>query len=229
MDPGYDDYHAPRYAFLIRLLREFGVKGDSTILDIGKSELTTRIHEAFRVPVDSLGFGCDKPTQTGRHFEFDLNFAQHQHTWRKGLPTYQFVVMAEVLEHVHTAPQLILEFVSGLLDPKGILVVQTPNAAALTKRIKLLLGRNPYEMLRPDISDPGHYREYTISELRQIGKGLGLREEKCVTAFYFDARFAHHGPQGVRPQPVIGLLKNRLYGAFPRNFREGITIVWRKP
>lgn len=229
MDPGYDDYHAPRYAFLMHLLQKFGVKADSTILDIGKSELTTRIHEAFHVPVDSLGFGSDRPTETGRHFEFDLNLAQHQHTWRKGLPTYEFVVMAEVLEHLHTAPQLVLEFVSGLLAPKGFLVVQTPNAAALTKRIKLLLGRNPYEMLRPDISDPGHYREYTISELRQIGKGLGLHEEKCVTAFYFDARFAHHGPQGVKPQPILGMLKNRLYGALPKNFREGITIVWRKP
>jgi len=57
--------------------------------------------------------------------------------------------------------------------------------------------------------------EYTISELREIGKGLGYREEKCVTAFYFDARFARHGPEGVKRQPIIGTLKNSLVPTLP--------------
>jgi hypothetical protein len=136
--------------------------------------------------------------------------------------------MAEVLEHLYTAPQLVLGFIKTLLIPNGLLIVQTPNAAAVGKRIKLLLGRNPYEMIRTDLSDPGHYREYTISELQRIGRGLRFREERCITAFYFDARFARHGAHGVKPQPVIGTIKNVIYGLFPKNFREGITIVWRK-
>jgi hypothetical protein len=227
VDPGYDAYHAPRYAFLLKLLREFGFSEKSTILDIGQSELTNRIREVFGVRVDSLGFNADRITETGRHFEFDLNLTQDPRRWRADLPKYQFIMMAEVLEHLYTAPQLVLGFVKTLLAPNGLLIVQTPNAAALGKRIKLVMGRNPYEMIRTDISDPGHYREYTISELRQFGMGLDLLEERCITAFYFDARFARHGPDGVRPQPVIGTLKNFIYRRFPKPFREGITIVWR--
>lgn len=228
MDPGYDEYHAPRYAFLIRLLKELGVQKGVTVLDVGRSSLTMRLREEFRMPVDSIGFGKDDTSDGGRHFEFDLNLAQHRESWRTGLPTYQVVVMAEVLEHLHTAPDLVLAFIRSLLAPNGLLIVQTPNAAALTKRIKLLLGRNPYEMLRTNESDPGHYREYTIAELRNIGQGLGFREEKCVTGFYFDARFARHGREGVHPQPVLGTLKNVLYPLLPKSLREGITMVWRK-
>jgi Methyltransferase domain len=228
LDPGYDAYHAPRYAFLLRLLAELGLNENTTIMDIGETELTTRMRNTFGMPVDSLGLGVDSATQAGRHFEFDLNRTQRRENWRTNLPTYSFVVMAEVLEHLYTAPQLVLAFVNSLLAQNGFLVLQTPNAAAVTKRIKLLLGRNPYEMIRADSSDPGHYREYTIAELRQIGKDLGFIEERCVTAFYFDARFARHGPNGVRPQPVMGTLKNLLYPAFPKSLREGITIVWRK-
>src|SRR5262245_29033861 len=113
------------------------------ILDIGETELTARIRHTFGMPVDSLGFGVDSATQAGRHFAFDLNRTQHRQNWRTDLPTYSFVVMAEVLEHLYTAPQLVLAFVNSLMEPNGLLVLQTPNAAAATKRIKLLLGRNP--------------------------------------------------------------------------------------
>jgi SAM-dependent methyltransferase len=228
VDPGYDDYHAPRYAFLIRLLREFGVQEGVTVLDVGRSSLTARLRDEFRMPIDSIGFGEDGTSDGGRHFEFDLNLAQDRERWRAELPAYEVVVMAEVLEHLHTAPELVLAFIGSLLAPNGLLIVQTPNAAALTKRIKLLLGRNPYEMLRADQSDPGHYREYTIAELRKIGQGLGLHEERCVTGFYFDARFARHGREGVHPQPLLGTIKNAMYALLPAKLREGITVIWRK-
>jgi hypothetical protein len=228
VDPGYDEYHAPRYAFLMRLLKESGVQKGVRVLDVGTSDLTMRLRKEFRMPIDSLGFGADQTSDDGRHFEFDLNLAQHRERWRKDLPTYQVVVMAEVLEHLYTAPQLVIAFISSLLDPNGLLIVQTPNAAALTKRIKLMVGRNPYEMLRTDERDPGHYREYTIAELRHIGQSLGLHEERCVTDFYFDARYAQHGPKGVRTEPVLGAFKNAVYPLLPKNLREGITLVWRK-
>ena len=229
VDPGYDEYHAPRYAFLLRLLRELGVDKHSTVLDIGQSGFTARLRQEFGIPVDSLGFGDDHATPEGRRFEFDLNLAQRRDGWRTDLPRYQFVVMAEVLEHLHTAPELVLAFVSTLIAANGRLILQTPNAASLTKRVKLLMGRNPYEMIRPDLRNPGHYREYTIAELRGVGRGLGFREEKCVTGFYFDARFARHGAKGVNPQPALGALKNAVYPLLPQNFREGITMIWRKP
>jgi len=228
-DCGYVAYHAPRYAFLLRLLAEYGVTADTTLLDIGPSRLTALIRESFGVRVDSLGFGPDHAVDGARHFEFDLNLAQDETQWRQDLPQYEFVVMAEVLEHLYTAPSLVLAFVKTLLVANGRLILQTPNAASLPKRLKLLLGRNPYEMLRIDRSDPGHFREYTISELRRLAEETGFGVERCMTRFYFDARFAHHAAGHVAPQPVVGRVKNSLYRSLPEGLREGITMVWRKP
>ncbi|MDP9149663.1 MAG: hypothetical protein M3O36_06955 [Myxococcota bacterium] len=45
-------------------------------------------------------------------------------------------MFAEVLEHLHTAPELVLAFLRRLLLPQGLLILQTPNAASLSKRIK---------------------------------------------------------------------------------------------
>lgn len=83
-------------------------------------------------------------------------------------------------------------------------------------------------MIRADASDPGHFREYTPAELRRLAGGLGFRVERSATAFYFDARFARHMAGRVQPQPVLGMVKNCLYRAFPKNMREGVTMVWRK-
>ncbi len=184
---GYVAYHAPRYAYLLEVLAKYGLGADSTLLDIGPSRLTTLIQERFGIAVDSLGFGEDRVTREGRHFGFDLNLAQRKESWRRDLPRYDFVVMAEVLEHLYTAPQLVLSFVRTLLADDGRLVLQTPNAASLPKRLKLLLGRNPFEMIRIDPQNPGHFREYTQTELLDLAAGLGFRVEDYTASFYFDA------------------------------------------
>lgn len=226
-DRGYIAYHAPRYAFLLRLLADLGLTARSTLLDIGPSRLTALIRERFGAAVDSLGFGLDCSVDGARHFEFDLNLAQDELRWRRDIPTYDYVTMAEVLEHLHTAPQLVLAFVRALMNENGVLILQTPNAASLQKRVKLLLGRNPYEMIRTDPSNPGHFREYTASELRKLAEGLGFRIERMENVYYFDARFAARGLVHV-PQPVLGFVKNSVYPLFPTGLREGITMVWRK-
>lgn len=226
-DRGYIAYHAPRYLYLIDLLKALGADANTAILDIGVSRLTELLREHFTA-VDSLGFGSDRAAAGGRHFEFDLNNAQNEARWRGGLAKYDFVIMAEVLEHLYTAPQLVLAFVKTLMADDGRLILQTPNAAALQKRVKALLGRNPYEMIRADPSDPGHFREYTLAELRRIAAETGFHIERATTAYYFDARFARHLTGRVEPQPMLGAVKNIVYRALPASLREGITMVWRK-
>ena len=227
-DCGYIAYHAPRYAFLLRLLAKYSMTASTTLLDIGPSQLTTLIHERFGIRVDSLGLGSDHPIKGESHFEFNLNLTHNKTRWRKDLPQYEFVVMAEVLEHLYTAPPFVLAFVKTLLVDNGLLILQTPNAASLPKRLKLLLGRNPYEMLRLDPLKPGHIREYTIAELCQLAREIGFCVERCLTTSYFDERFAYHEPGHIEPKPVVGWVKNTLYRYLPKGQRQGITMVWRK-
>jgi SAM-dependent methyltransferase len=226
-DDGYHAFHAPRYAYVLAVLARQHVNAASRVLDIGSSRLTDLIHQRFGCRVDSLGFGPDRTLERGRHFELDLNRTQDPASCREDLPTYDVVVMAEVLEHLHTAPQLVLRFVRRLLAPGGLLVLQTPNAAGISKRVKLLFGRNPFDAIREDPSDPGHFREYTLAELAALACQAGFRVERTTTASYFDMRFGLHGPQGNRPRPISGALKNAVYRMMPSSLWYGISTEWR--
>jgi hypothetical protein len=83
-------------------------------------------------------------------------------------------------------------------------------------------------MIRVDDSNPGHFREYTIRELRMLAEAVGLEVEGVSTHSYFDMRFAHHGEAGIRPKPVMGALKNFAYGLLPASLRYGITTELRR-
>jgi len=224
---GYRGFHAPRYAYLLRLLEDLGANADSRMLDIGASHLTDLMREKFGARVDTLGFGEDLRSDQGNHYCFNLNDAQSADTCRTDLPQYDLIVMAEVLEHLYVAPQLSLAFTKKLLLPNGRLIVQTPNAASLRKRIKLLFGQNPYEMIRIDPENPGHYREYTIAELRGIADELNLLVDRCETGFYFDTRFVHDAEGRLVRHNPFGAIKNAFYRNLPGNLREGITLVLR--
>src|SRR4051812_30028368 len=122
-DRGYTAFHAPRYAHLLETLDGAGVDAKTRILDIGRSRLTELIVQRFGARVDSLGFGPDGRTPEGFHYEFDLNRAQHRVNWRVDLPRYDVIVMAEVIEHLYTAPQLVLGFLRTLLASGGLLII----------------------------------------------------------------------------------------------------------
>ncbi len=220
-------YHAPRYAFVLRLLDRHLSAPPGRILDVGRSVLTDLMAERLKVPVDSLGLGPDRPTASGRHYHFDLNRAQDEPDWRRDLPTYDLLVMAEVIEHLYTAPSLVLRFLGTIVRPDGLLVLQTPNAAALGKRVRLLGGHNPYERIREDRSRPGHFREYTGPELAHYVNGAGFVVEACHYRSYFDLRY----PCGLGEGQAPGWgwhVKDLLYRIVPPRLRTGITLVARR-
>jgi len=231
MDAVAEDYarfHAPRYAYLLGLL-EGRVPQGGRVLDIGWSRLTGAIHERFGVPVDALGFDADGPIVTGDYYHFDLNDCQHRSRWRDDLPAYDVIVFAEVLEHLHTSPALVLKFLAGHVKPDGTIIVQTPNAAAVQRRVKLMLGRNPYELIRDDATNPGHFREYTGRELRAYAGIVGLRCERVEYRSYFDNRYGRHGAVLSWRRRWVGNLKNLLYPLLPPTWRPGLTAVLRQP
>jgi hypothetical protein len=83
-------------------------------------------------------------------------------------------------------------------------------------------------MIRENRRNPGHFREYTLKELKHLAIGAGFEIEHVSTAFYFDARCARHDRSPARVQPIVGTLKNVIYRSFPPSLREGITQVLRK-
>jgi SAM-dependent methyltransferase len=225
VDQGYAAYHAPRFRFLLDLAQECLPGSSKRVLDIGVSPLAALLHQRLACPVDTLGLETEQlGTPNGDHHHADLNTPE---SLSRSLPSYDLIVFAEVLEHLYTSPALVLAALKRLLAPGGVLIIQTPNAASLPKRLKLLAGRNPFELIREDRSNPGHFREYTLDEIRRFAEQTNFEVVRHFRRFYFDARHAHHENGTTRRQPVLGTLKNVVYRRLPSFLREGITVVLR--
>ncbi len=227
-NPAYVAFHRPRFQFLVDTVRLYATRPGCRLLDIGASRLTSLLATELNVEVDCLGLDADGQIHDTRHHRFDLNDAQDRSRWRTDIGPYDIIVFAEVIEHLYTAPELVLAYLKDLLVPGGVLLVQTPNAVALRKRAKLLLGRNPFERIRTDRSNPGHFREYTLSELREILLGAGFAIDRVWMKYYFDARYARHDAGDEPASHLSGSIKNTLYRFLPGSLQEGITIAARR-
>jgi Methyltransferase domain len=200
--------HAERYRLLLDLVAELGAK---RILVVGPSYESVLLRETWpETQVNTLGWLDHRfPLREGEHhMELDLNDLDYPE-----LELHDAVVCGEVIEHLHVSPVPVLRFLASGLEDGGHLILQTPNATALPKRLRMLLGRNPYEPIREEPGNPGHFHEYTVGELSAAVDAAGLEVTRRLTANYFD-----HGSR-----------KNRLYRTIgpvlPGTLREGITIV----
>ncbi len=218
----YVDYHAVRYA---RLLSAVGRLESATrppdrlrILDIGPNVQTALLRAAHPgAVVDTLGFAhpAVPPRLHERHVEFDLNDALFAARRPQLEPRYDIVVLAEVVEHLYTSVSAVLSCAEGWLRHPGFAVVQTPNGAALHKRVRLLLGRSPVEPPRASRQNPGHFHEYTLAELRGQVAAAGLTIERLDVANHFG------GTSGA------GQLYRGLGHLLPPTLRHGVTLCVR--
>ncbi len=213
---GYDDYHGARFRYLLELARTCVPSPDAAVLDIGRSTLSTMLCNAY-ADVTTLGFPLAPDDRWGDipHVVYNLNDAQA----RAPIPTdrtFDLIVMAEVIEHIHTAPELVLLMLQTVLKESGVLICQTPNAAALHKRVKALAGANPYEALRLNPTNPGHFREYTRGELIALGDKVGLTTVRHEFRNYFTGG----------GNAVSQALFRAACWAVP-GFRRGQTVVYR--
>ncbi|MBK1878321.1 class I SAM-dependent methyltransferase [Pelagicoccus mobilis] len=178
----YWQLHRKRFAWMARFAGErLASKSELRILDVGNSFQTVLLKKTFLYSeVDTIGF-LDHRFSAGEasvHYEMDLNDAYWPERWPELRGEgYDLILFAEVIEHLYTSPEQVLNCLKSMLRSGGRILVQTPNAAALKKRLKLLSGKNPYELIRLDRGNPGHFRELTVSDLRRYAKLCGLQVE----------------------------------------------------
>lgn len=217
----YLEDHIVRYIFLLQTVDKLlnSTKKPVKILDIGPSFQTEILRYSLpnSMRIDSLGFNDSrfKKRPTDKHFQFDLNNAQNPKAWIK-LRGYDIIIMAELIEHLYTSPKLVLDLVKSFLKKGGKLIIQTPNAVSLNRRLKMILGRNPYDMIRETNLNPGHFREYTQKELVSISLDLGFKIKQITLSNYF----RHRG--------ILGKLYNFICWYLPNNFKDGITLILEK-
>ena len=130
------------YERLLELVRPLA---PGRILVVGPSYETVLLRDAFPTRPSTRSAGtttASRSASTSRIEQFDLNDSNYP-----VLEPHDVVVCSEVIEHLHVAIVPVLRFLASGLAPGGHLILQTPNATALAKRIRMLFGRNP---LRPD-------------------------------------------------------------------------------
>lgn len=216
----YLQIHAARFQTIIALLKNDSV--NKSVLDIGPSYLSYLLNKVFATDLSLLGFkGSDS---LGGHLpsidifskadfiEQDLNY------WDASASDKRFdtIICAEVIEHLFSSPMVFFKNINTILKSGGLLVLQTPNAVSLRKRLLFLSGKNPFEMPRENFKNPGHYREYTYKELENLGKGVGLDVEKVLFEEYFEY-----------PSKLSEVYRS-FSGCIPDGLKSGITVVFRK-
>jgi hypothetical protein len=160
--------------------------------------------------VDTLGFENPRfpPREGEHHVEVDLN--ELSDTGVAG--EHDLAVMCEVIEHLHVPPAGVLGALGRAVRPGGALVLQTVNAVALHKRLRMLVGRSPFEPIRDSVANPGHFHEYTAPELVSVARGAGWEPLSLTTANYF------------RPAGGFGRLYGVVGRTLPPGLRHGITV-----
>ena len=223
---GYLLYHLKRFRKLIDLVAKYHFD-NAQILDIGNSMFSKILSDSLATQVDELGFLPDSKLPYGHRYQFDLNLSQNKGTHRSDLQTYDVIILAEVIEHIYTTPNRVLQYLRTLLKKDGILIIQTPNATVFHKRLQLLFGRNPYMMINEDRRNPGHYREYTVKELQNYALRNDFEVVEYFYGSYFDYRYDSADSQQVKKRSLNGLI-NLFYALCPSYLKSGISMVIRK-
>ena len=220
---GYFRYHLPRYDALMKRIRDHHTSG-SRILEIGRSGFSKMAYTSLGVNIDTLGLREDQKTLTGLHYYFDLNDSQFTEKWRQDLPKYEVVLFTEVIEHLHTSPLRVLQFLRTLLKDGGVVILQTPNAVTFHRRVQMLAGQNPYSLISDNPLNPSHFREYTVNEISDYCSNAGFEILDMTFENYFDYRYVNHA-DGRLEKKKWHRLVNWFYSLLPRFLRPGMCFV----
>jgi len=218
----YKQYHRYRFEKTLALCKKCCPNQEALVLDVGRSEFTSRLKSFFKNTY-SMGFEIledDGGHREGeglkdiKHIVFDLNESDQPQKYPDYENTFDLIVLGETIEHLHIAAEYSLLLFKYLLKPGGKLLVTTPNAVTLKNRIKLLLGKNPYEKIRYYSKNPGHFREYTIKEIRMMALDVKFKIVDCYTINFYNKT----GFKSILTAPLF----------WHPNFKDSLVAIFQK-
>lgn len=161
---------------------EFGTYGmfPVAMLDVARysaADGTTWEHSPFKTYQRTFDFDTRK--RSLRMFDLDLE--------QEALPVdagyYDFVLCAEVIEHMATDPMAVFWEMNRVLAAGGVALVTTPNVACTSNIARILEGQvpNSYYYYRSSRSHDRHNLEYSPTLLADTLKAAGFRVNKLWT------------------------------------------------
>ncbi|NQU60338.1 MAG: ATP-binding cassette domain-containing protein [Rhodospirillales bacterium] len=137
---------------------------------------------------------------------------------------FDVVLCMSVIEHVPDTPKNLLETLTRVLKPGGRLIMDTPNLAYVSNRLKMLRGESPFPQIESQFSTEipfkGHHREYSRPEFEWMLKSVGQTD---IEFEMFD-----YSPLGLEELEGRDLILHRISRDDPDS-REMIFSVSRKP
>ena len=189
------------------------VKSKSKVLDLGCasgfiSDLLSK-KEVFYTGIDVLP--PDKvDIAAGDYYQMDLERIEELPFDR----TFDYVILADVLEHLVTAKDLLVHLRS-VLNFDGRLIASTGNIAIWFYRVSLALGRFQYGPR--GILDETHVKLYTLDTFKSLLESAGYTVvSRSVTPIPFELVFSSRGKS--RLVRWVTSLYHRLAQIWPRMF-----------
>ncbi len=185
----YAEVHEKRHNKIVSLCKKYKSDVNINVLDVGRSNLSVLLSKYYK-SLTTLGHGLDsddgghrelEPLEDNKHIVFDLNRSEYVNEWPVVDEKFDLIIFSETIEHLPVAPEYPLLFLQSLLKENGLLVLTTPNGASILKRMTLLFGENPFERIRFNLNNPGHFREYTRKEILHLAINTKFKVEYCKT------------------------------------------------
>lgn len=188
------DMARPRLNVLLSLLQDMrGAMGADISTGLGFLPVLLQRCEIMAI-------GTERDVSIGR---FALNHGVELRPYHIGTrsPPFQpasldFVVFAEVLEHLKLSPIPVVRDLAVLLRPGGRFLLSTPNVARMAHIEALLAGENflePFTETAPDGGDPTdfleHVREYSVREVVETVEAAGLAVERVLMTGWGEAGY----------------------------------------
>lgn len=159
--------------------------------------------------IDMLNEVLIKAKKKGYHTTYNINLNNRPLSLAKINNKYDFIIFADVLEHLIDPPD-VLQQMKKKLKPNGRIIISLPNVAFILNRLLLLFGSWEYREF--GTLDKTHLRFYTISSLTKLVESAGYKIEK------------------VKPYNQFGLLRfiSPLTHLFPTLLAYQILLVAKR-
>jgi len=156
------------------------IKPNSKVLDIGCAvgalgDYLVRHKQCEVVGVDIDKTSLEKARTKNVYselYELDLNAFQNQLDKYKGY--FDYILLADVIEHVYN-PEMLITSLKPLLKQNGAFIFSIPNIAHGS--IKLDLLGNSFNYTEIGLLDKTHIRFFTLQSILEFFKKLGLKIE----------------------------------------------------
>lgn len=137
---------------------------------------------------------------------------------------FDYVIMSEVIEHLLENVDLPLKEAARVLKKDGRLIISTPNACELGKRLLFLFGHNIYFDIRTFYSRDKykrHNREFTMAELKWLLRknGFCVRKSRYLSSW--------EGLREIEKKNLLAKIVSIMQSCIP-SFRSNMAVVASK-